>query len=823
MRLQRIFLCLLILSATTTTLFGQDSKIRFDSTGRLTQLDYTPSYKKGPFFVYKYYKSAETVNRFCNQEDAETTRKNILAAMAGYDVSQKELYRKGLSNNIKKTIEAMEDDDKNLRPFLDSLLDAGQRVQYKTDIETLKTIFDADDATADSSALSTYFSSLVIPFNNNLKKTNNDNSFFVSGFNDSKIELWRKNQFNLFVIQYYNATYAAAPDALKRLNRNEILTNKNRFDFFTNKADSLLKLVYKNNGTVEWEHFVGMRDFIAELAKADPGFRLERRPYTFEEMKTLFKNDWFKQWLWFRSGTISINPLGFTTEQNFQISAGDEELTKMSNRYVDTMLARHLRFDTAANVDRYDKLLLQKGKAKERINTSDKVKELIKANTTEMDKLIITSNLLNKVQIPKTGMFASFSATDGFNDTQPDLYVKKYLSFSLREEDKKIIALYNIPKGYKGKLIEENKAIPFRSNFQDGLDTALSYAGKVFAFATQLSPYASIFGVNSKENISNRIVTLPAVLDAGRGTPASESFYDRLKISLEKSGKFDSIAFKRTRDSINLDSGLNRQFNLKRLPNAYRRINSNDLNNYYNTFFDKYEQVLEIRKKEVFNEVRKDSLLLSGMYTIFDEAKLLPKKLEEKSDKDPAFFTSILSTSPSDSSIEKKVTPIAYARDTLSAQSFKYKAGKRMSWQLGAGLSYTVANFTQTKATEENGQIKIENTSQAYRFIVGMHYHFGKGLFVHDNRFGGRFVERSSAYLGVGIPKPLENVYLGYAYDLVPGLKLTTGLHFYRNDTYTILNNSIIDKKLRYNVAFPFFAIQIDPNSLLKTLQIIKN
>ena len=154
-------------------------------------------------------------------------------------------------------------------------------------------------------------------------------------------------------------------------------------------------------------------------------------------------------------------------------------------------------------------------------------------------------------------MFANFSTGDGFKNLQGNRYINKYLTFSLREEDKKTLALHNIPKGYKGKLIEENKAIPLRSNFQDGLDTALSYAGKVFSFATQLSPYGSLFsGVNAAQSI-NKIIQPSTngfnIADARgeRINPDRKFTYkDTLIHYINKKNVFDNIALQRTIQKI---------------------------------------------------------------------------------------------------------------------------------------------------------------------------------------------------------------------------------------------------------------------------------
>ncbi len=120
-------------------------------------------------------------------------------------------------------------------------------------------------------------------------------------------------------------------------------------------------------------------------------------------------------------------------------------------------------------------------------------------------------------------------------------------------------------------------------------------------------------------------------------------------------------------------------------------------------------------------------------------------------------------------SVEKKVAIYSFkAKDTVQIAELKFKTDAYHRFQLSAGLAYTTSLFVQSSAKEENGQITISNNAQQFRLILGVHVYLGKGLFVHDNSFPGRFTERISAFAGVGIPKPLENVYLGFGYDVTP-------------------------------------------------------
>src|SRR5690606_5595099 len=136
---------------------------------------------------------------------------------------------------------------------------------------------------------------------------------------------------------------------------------------------------------------------------------------------------------------------------------------------------------------------------------------------------------------------------------------------------------------------------------------------------------------------------------------------------------------------------------------------------------------------------------------------------------------------------------------------FSYNVGKGHRFSLGGGIAYTFIPYSQSVASENNGSIAITNNVRQYQLVVSLHTYLGKkGLFNQDNSFWGKNKERLFAFVGVGIPRPLENVYLGLGKDLWPGLKLTVGLHLARHNYYKIQNDEIIEEKLNYKLAGPF-------------------
>ena len=104
---------------------------------------------------------------------------------------------------------------------------------------------------------------------------------------------------------------------------------------------------------------------------------------------------------------------------------------------------------------------------------------------------------------------------------------------------------------------------------------------------------------------------------------------------------------------------------------------------------------------------------------------------------------------------------------------------------------------------------------------LGLHTHLGKGLFLQEDKFKAGW-SNWSIFTGIGIPDPLGNLYLGISFDPVPGLKLISGLHFYRYTKYSIINNEISDKSTIYRTSFPFLSLNIDPVSFIKAIGIFK-
>lgn len=571
-----------------------------------------------------------------------------------------------------------------------------------------------------------------------------------------------------------------------------------------------------------------------------------------------------------QAGQPRLNPLNFTTEK-FLLQHAQYDVTKAKiyEEYIDSVIKKYMLYDTTGKLDQFKKILSEKGKGKDQFSLKERL-DAIEANDKETKKLLTTELVLNEIKIPelkedyflvnrkgtiketrkvrrlfskeqkeitrkkrKKEFFYNYSFTE--KDKFSADNIKKYLTDPARAGEIKTVAIHNIPAGSDASLKVKSTAITDRSAFQETTDTILGLAVKLAELGVKLSPYGNILPTDFIKT-SNATIDWPAGAPSQAvveyflfGEPAEDTSVILPAISLEKTIESLLIVeniFDREVFATATSAAFLTDKSLTDFPLATTNFNKNLPAHkvFIDEFIAAYKEELKVQQAKYFDILRTDSLHLSFMYPAFANSSLPPGELEtDTKDETAKYYSKILTTDASEEPVKNELQIIGLkGKDsTHTVAKFSYKVGKNYRFQFGAGIAYTLRDFIQSKAKEENGNVVIENNAQHYRLVVGVHVHFGKGLFLQDNRFMGRFKERSSVYFGVGMPKPLENIYLGYAYDILPGLKLTAGGHIYRNDEYKIQNNTIIEQRMKYKGAGPFIALQIDPAGLLKALDVI--
>ncbi len=624
----------------------------------------------------------------------------------------------------------------------------------------------------------------------------------------TQISLKKTNPFNSFVVDYYNNTIDLIPPGLT-------LETKLK------ETDYLLSLLSRVSALLEEGR---------KLDKFDSGYfsrisSFNQNPDV--ELLNIIKklnNDWFKEWFWFRGGSITLNPLDFTTAE-FIASHPDYDLVKagLFNEYIDTILSRQLRYDTAGRYKDFIEKLKLKGGGADLFSFRDKNDSLEELNKEKRDALLITKKVLNKVVIPASGDFFNYSAVTDITYKNDEEDLKK----ALHTNEKKVIALHNIIQGRTAGLVETNKASDDNSTFQQGFDTVASQLGSLAAIVAKFSPYASILDFFSPP-VPYRRSTVPFNL----AVPQREGVARVRMMTLDLGPDLLTLTYDPS-DATTFKARL-----IQLLPAAYR---DNDLLNVIfpdeediplraittpaqkNALQEKFQRYLTELMTSQINSLQSDSLLITQLIQVYNQSTLPETdKLEPATDDTPLYYTKLLETQTSDDAVEKSVEIYTQKnKDTTQVAKFSYKVGKNYPFKLGAGVAYTLNSYDQSTVRQENGQLNIVNNVRQYRLIVGAHFYFGKGLFNQDNS-PWKWTERNSLFVGVGIPDPLGNLYLAFSHDIVPGLKISFGAHVAKSNKYFIQNNTIIEEKLRYKVAGPFVAITLDPTSVLNVLNIFK-
>lgn len=763
----------------------------FNENGQLIQL--SPLHGKKPAF--------SILKQPIFQKDTISLAFPVLTNLDSAQLEEKKAKKKILTDKIDETLKRLEDRKDDLLPLLNGLWGAAEVNKVKQELVDLKDVIENESPVpgniihlkdAAASAKAHLF-------------TTAPNLFTIKNNTATKAELWKKEVFNHFLIDYYNATRQVADARITKLKWSELSEQSQQLELDLKAAFNLLKVVYEQNMEFNADHYHAMQDFHNQL---------RRSTSVFSKMLAVLGLPWFKQWFWFRSGQLRFNPLDFTTDE-FLDKNPDADITRAAifDQYIDAVIDKYIQFDTAGKVEEFKKILSQKRTGRIVFSLKEAKEKAAAANSAAMKKLTQADALLNRVEILPEAPFYQFSAEKGFSTTANK---RKYLPTPLRINEKKYLLVHNVAKGYRIGVTEEKTPVVNRSEFQAITDTLVEMGVTVAAFTASAMPYAaSIATFLNKTTIPvNKSIGVPG----GRGVPISViTVEEYLRQIIDSAGEFDQAVFDNTKAS------MQQKFGTSIVSNHYDYKDKIIQAAYIQSFKNEYEILFLQAKKDVFELVRQDSLLLGHMLEIGTRSTLPVKKLQAAKDTTPVYATRLEEVKGEDESLKKKITLFSYKgkEDTVAIAEFKYKTGPYLRFAVSAGLAYTITPFTQSTAKEENGQISITNSSQQYRMVAGVNIYLGRGLFPHDGRFPGRFTERIAAFVGVGIPKPLENVYIGLSYDLTPGLKLTGGTQLYKNNKYLIQNNKIVEDRLRYQFTGPFVALQIDAASLLSAFRII--
>ncbi|MEO6540542.1 MAG: hypothetical protein ABIN74_06125 [Ferruginibacter sp.] len=584
---------------------------------------------------------------------------------------------------------------------------------------------------------------------------------------DINIEVYKINPVKIFLIDWYNEQL---PDfnqyEWKAAMESDDLAQRKLFDFLKqtpvlDKINSPCKALDTLKKLIE--------DWIAS-----PKYKYVEKNY--EKLK-----EWILSFAWLNNGNLQINPFEFTNPQFYE--PNKQPLFNFSEEYkkAELEINKIIALKRQTNIKSYNELITAIAK-KDSLENSSRSKTLKVAAYQTKAKVAQENNeqMLNEMQ--QVGIYMNDIKAPVFNNkvtkTKRDtLHVRNYyykqqpnkndFKYLYPDNEKILIAVHNVPKDNNITIegnIEVYNEKPLITKEGSALLDSLN---SIFSL---LSPYSGV------ANEMSGLFTNPKNYDA----------------------KSITKAFAADKNAGN-----------KALSKEDCRV------------------ILEVTLLAVDNILFKFRLLDS-----LKRSSQVPPLALNKNKTDTALYSTIVITPEKGESPYKYKYKLTAVTDTVIPQkaimivdSSYYNIGKRRLIEFGAGLAYSVTPVRQVNVDTTGGKFNISNNEDRIKLVVGLKFHF-KRIFWGDNRFVFEkekrkdMLDRVYGFLGVSIPKPLDNFYTGAGVDLIPGLSITAGAQWYRYKKYAISNNRVLGQSFVYRPAI-FTAITTDPELLVKIFKTI--
>ena len=142
----------------------------------------------------------------------------------------------------------------------------------------------------------------------------------------------------------------------------------------------------------------------------------------------------------------------------------------------------------------------------------------------------------------------------------------------------------------------------------------------------------------------------------------------------------------------------------------------------------------------------------------------------------------------------------------------------KMDFSVGLGMNFCPYTISRSDGTA----LPVTENGNQVQFVAGLHWYFLGRLNKLNDRFLGKPEERFSLYAGLSIQNALDNYYAGLSYDVWPGIRLIAALHYYRNQSFRIVNNKVAEMAYGIEFAGPFLSVNIEPEALGKAIGLFK-
>jgi hypothetical protein len=153
-----------------------------------------------------------------------------------------------------------------------------------------------------------------------------------------------------------------------------------------------------------------------------------------------------------------------------------------------------------------------------------------------------------------------------------------------------------------------------------------------------------------------------------------------------------------------------------------------------------------------------------------------------------------------------------YTKDSSApvAKTF-VKVGRLSFIQLAAGMAVNKEPVSITKIDTSGNGFRVSSSDNRAKAIFGVKIY----PFRNYNRDHGlipRYPLRRLSVMGAfELLHPLDNFYIGGAYDIVPGLAFSAGVNYYLQTRYQIENNVVTNTSRSYEKSGAYYSVVVNP------------
>lgn len=210
------------------------------------------------------------------------------------------------------------------------------------------------------------------------------------------------------------------------------------------------------------------------------------------------------------------------------------------------------------------------------------------------------------------------------------------------------------------------------------------------------------------------------------------------------------------------------------------------------------KQVINIKELKSFNSTLQKLQKYQEAIAIYTATIPPADTIEFAKDIDKAYTTRVdeLKELQNDSSYKHTYTLglKVDGKEVIKPKSFNFITYKRSRIQFAAGVHFFSGNAPVVETEGTGFKTSSYNTP---RYSAGIKVYLLPQTFADVNKktWGRTLIRSWHVALLADAAKPLENQYLGIGFDLLPGLGINAGPHFYRYTAYQLYNNAVVGEK----------------------------